>query len=414
MNNTIDKYLIQLFCFLGPIGTLIPLFNNINSFRLFYVILIVGVVYFFYKSSENKNAIRKIICYLPIILLLGMSAIYSQLIYISSEDIGNNSIVRFFLLLNLFLFTVFIGNKIRKVSYEEKIKCILIYLTGYFISCICGYVFFIGFYAGFFSLDFINNFQVLTQRAYGLLRFSPGSYPNEYGIVSSYSLSIITLLLLNKNAIKIKNIYANRVFLTCFFFLALIALFLTTTRAAYIAYIFTVLYLCFDRKNIKKTVIRFIKIILIIGGIMYLVQNYIYDIFSIINIAFSSLIDGDTTSSAYARIYSIEDSYQAFLDNIFLGIGFGRAIIYNIHNVYIQLVFELGLIGMLFLGMYFLVVVYKLMILFKNNNEEILKDIAIIGLIHVLWFATNNHNLNHHLTWFVFFSLYMLDYKKYI
>lgn len=403
MNSKTDSLFIKLFCFFGPIGSLIPIVS-IKAFRFYYFIIILGIIYFFMNFNKNKQAIKTIIYSYPIILLIMISSLLAYLDSTSDVE-AENPVIRALLLISLFIFTVFIGNKIKYLTDNEKFRCIFLYLSGYLVSLFFGYIFFVGYYTNIISLNFISTFQVLTQMGYGLLRFSPGSYPNEYGIVSSYVLSLITLLILRKNQIKISSIYINKKFLLILCLFVLVALFLTTTRAAYLSYIFVIIYLCIFKGDILSKLKRTLVIItgfLVLG---FIVQVYFFDIYEIFQMAYNSFSDKD--ASAYERFFAWEAAYKKFLDNYLWGVGFGT--LSNIHNLYLQIVFEFGIIGTTFIGIYLLVLIYKLIYLLKNHKNDFFYDISIIGLIHILWFAMSNHNLNHHLTWFVIFTIYMLN-----
>lgn len=407
MKDGFEKILIELFCILGPLGNLIPIMPSIASFRFYYLILFIGVLYFLCKHRFQLEFMRTIINFFPLILLMFISSSIVYIVFDNNEAAAENPMIRFGLLLFLFIFTIQSGYIVRRFTYVEKIKCIFLYLSGYYLSMVFGYIFFIGFYAGVLSIDFISQFEVLTQMGYGILRFSPGSYPNEYGIVSSYVLSLITLLIYEKPKMKIKTIYYNNIFLFIMYLLTIVALFLATTRAAYISYFITLLYLLSGRNSFIGNIKRGCVFAIVLSTLFLVVQNYVYDIFSIIEVGYNSIDNKD--SSFYQRVIAWENWYKEFSHYWIFGVGFGRAS--DIHNTYLQLFFELGIVGALIVGTYSVVGVFSLMNKFKKNEDIFLKKICVIGLMHVLWFAMSNHNINHHLTWFVIFTLYMIPEK---
>jgi len=329
-----------------------------------------------------------------------------QLSNINAE--AENPIIRFSLLCMLWSFTIFIGNKVRNLSDQENKKYILVYLTGYIVSMFFGYMFHFGFYMGKIGIETIEKFEVLTQMGYGILRFSPGSYPNEYGIVSSFTLSIFTLLLYKRTSLIGMGIYRYKKFLLCMYLLTLIALFLTTTRAAYIAYIFSLIYIFSTMGNWIKRAKAFL-ILLALGIIfIFITQNSMYDVVGILEIGCNSFVERE--ASAYERIIAWERAYDEFLEQWFWGIGFGQAA--QIHNVYLQFLFELGLGGSLVLGIYALSGIYIGFQKLKKSRDIFIQQVFVIGIIHILWFAMSNHNLNHHMTWFVILLYYMVSTKN--
>ena len=105
------------------------------------------------------------------------------------------------------------------------------------------------------------------------------------------------------------------------------------------------------------------------------------------------------------RYHMWQKAIEKLEGNGFLGVGF--ASLTNAHNVYIQVLFELGLVGsFLLLGSLLLALIesfFKYKRPIEDETFTFLQKIKMVGLINVLSFAASNHNLNHHLTWFVFF-----------
>lgn len=391
-----QHFLIKCFAFFGPLGRLIPISDSLYSLRFFYILLPVGTLIFLFYKKGNQNLIKRIGFLLPAFFYV----LLSSFVVVSLDgyyDINNeNPIIRFFLFLLFFMFTVFAANIVSKYTEKGKIKLIYLYIIGYLISLLIGYVMFIGYYLGAFSVDTLERFHVLLQFGYGIMRFSPGSYPNEYGIVTSFVLSIFTFLLLNIKERKLIGINNHNLLLM--YGLILLALLLTTTRAAYIAYFITVIYLIFRKGQSYVIAKRFLIMTVIVGSILFALQNYVYDILDVFTRGAYAL--SDEQASAYQRIHAWKNAMDDFTSgNIFWGLGFGMA--NYIHNVYFQLFFELGLLGFLFLFVGFVLFCYS-----ENKNlkktSELLRVVKNIGIWHVSWFAISNHNLNHHLTWFVF------------
>ncbi len=98
-------------------------------------------------------------------------------------------------------------------------------------------------------------------------------------------------------------------------------------------------------------------------------------------------------------------------EHLFWGTGF--ASLTNLHNVYLQLFFELGIVGSLLLvGSLALATLEGYARYKRAPRDPFLAKVRVVGLIHVLSFALSNHNLNHHLTWFVCFLCLALAAPK--
>jgi hypothetical protein len=150
------------------------------------------------------------------------------------------------------------------------------------------------------------------------------------------------------------------------------------------------------------------------------VQSYIIDLKSLFSAVIDSIISGlspDTNSGSLNARFQVWELGSEYFNNAnpLIGVGFGR--LHNIHNVYLQIIFELGLLGTFL----FLFTVFFIKKSLNDSKQVISQSISIkhvlltkvknLAILHVLWFATNNHNLNHHLTWFCVFLVFISNYK---
>lgn len=415
----VSSVLTKLFIFLGVMGTLIPIPKVPDSFRFYYIILPIIIIYFCF-SGVKRNVFKYIVLSIPLFIYLLVSSWMGYGTVNISQlggqvDANENPFFRLGLLYCLFISTILLASYVKKRDIETKLNLIEIYLKGFFITLIFGYIFFIGYYKGVVSKDLISEFQIQVQGAYGLLRMSPGSYPNEYGNVSSFVLSILTLFFFYKKQLSEEKIIFNKkrdtLFYLFFWIMTLVALFLTTTRSAYLSYVFALIYLIFSQKRLTK-IIKSMLLISVAGVIIFwFAQNYIYDIKSIFITAYNAFFNEQ--SSSYVRFNAWEAGWIEFQKHYAFGIGFGT--LGDMHNVYLQMLFEIGLIGILIL-------LFTFVIYFKINHNKVKVDnsnikyflllkVKNLAVLHVLWFATNNHNLNHHLTWFCVLLLLISNYK---
>lgn len=397
--------LVSWFAFLGPLGNLIPIPGTPHSFRFYYFLLPVGVMVFLYRGVGQR--------YLHRIALLGPFFLYvtvsAGLYWLSGAEIGEegNPVMRAMLFIMLALFTLLAADYLQSCDELGKVRLIRSFLNGYFYSLLIGYVFFVGYYGGLFGLEFLEKFHVLVQFGYGILRFSPGSYPNEYGIVSSFVLSLLTLLLIYRNKLDgLADAFADLVTagrLIIFYVLTLVALFLTTTRAAYIAYILALLYIFLSHANLFKS-IKFAFIFLFFFVLILVVAQQFYDIIGILMGSYEAIFDKQ--ASAYERLVAWESAYANFLKHPILGTGFGSSDM--IHNTYLQLFFGLGIggVALLLISMAMFMAHAGWFNLFfarrvaTNDHAFLLGKAKVLAIIHIAWFAVSNHNLNHFLTWF--------------
>ena len=380
--------LIFLFVALGPLGNILTPFFLPKSFRLYYLLLPFFPLFFLMA----KERIAKIgIIFLPLLTYCFFSSYLVEKFDLANEE---HTLFRFFLLLCQFFSVVGAASVLKE--QQQVLKLLKAYLYSFFASLAVGYVFFFGYYLKVVPFNLIQQFSVLAQFGWGLLRFSPGSYPNEYGIVASFVLSILFLTYLEKrqNLFDLPKKWFNVFFLATF-----IAFLLTTTRAAYLSFFMSFIYITTKEKNFLKIAFRFA---LFIGACFLLLKPFGIHMFQILRGGFQEKINEGSLGERYEMW---QEAIKRLEGNGFLGVGF--ASLTNAHNVYIQLLFELGFVGsvLLFGSLFFALIesFFKYKRPLQDKTFIFLQKIKMFGLINVLSFAASNHNLNHHLTWFVFF-----------
>jgi len=367
----LQRFLIYCFVFFGPLGSLLTPSFLPYAFRFYHFFLLLFPIFFLrMKSSEWKA----VLIFIPFLFYCLISAYFSENKIV---NIDSYPIFRSGLLITQYLFVFGAA-----FCLQERGRLLTLYLIGFFISLVVGYILTIGYYVGVVPIEVIKHLCVEAQMGWGILRFSPGSYPNEYGNVSSFVLSVLILITANRKK--------HRHLLYFFICLTLIALMLTTTRAAYYSFTITFFYLCFVSQEVRRFSLKF----LFLGCMMVvLMKYYSFDLLHIFieGIRKISL----TTGSSGIRIADWVQGFAQLGNSVFWGTGFGVNI--TTHNVYLELLYELGIVGIL-------VLLVSLIYFFSENHFRMAKvnRITIIGLIHVFLFAATNHNMHHHLTWMTF------------
>ncbi|WP_420421788.1 O-antigen ligase family protein [Simkania sp.] len=391
-------FLIYLFVFLGPLGNLLcPSFLP-YQFRAFYFVL--PAFFLFYTKLYYKE-LKTLLLFLPFFLYALASAYFCinrPALHFEETLVSR---VGLFACEVLFMFGAAFCLRDRLMA-EEKKRLIRIYLAAFFISVLVGYALFAGYYLKVFSWETVDKFTVITQKGWGILRFSPGSYPNEYGIVASFVASILLLLIVERKnptfqlGLSKKSLY-------CFFGLTLGALLLSTTRAAYLAFVFALLYIFCVSKSFRYLSFLGLAVVMVFFIMM---GDRLELVLEILTSSFKPSHYKDV--SMQLRFEHWQESLDAFNTFPLFGRGFGT--LFYVHNVYIELFAELGLIGcltLLFFGLaYFFQHQIGIKKIFRKrwaSAEELFSNrVIVLGLIHVFSFALTNHNINHHLTWMVF------------
>lgn len=406
---------ITWFCFLGPLGNLIPVLPNLAGFKFYFVVIGIGNLYNFIRWKENIRAITILTKIFPLIGYMFISSMIGYLTFgtIDFQGVGEgvfsyNPIFRVTLTFLLFSYVLFIGTGY--YDLRKKYYFLMCFLAGYFVSLVAGYLILILFTFQIIDIEIIKKIEVLPQFAWGFLRFAPGSNANEYGIVTSYALTLSTLFIYYRKMKFINGYYKRIKGIYIIYFFMIGALFMTTTRAAYISYIISIIYIILRRGNLMfkfKKICIFLLMSVVTMWMLSSSLEYLLDIdvLGILEGGYQAI--GESNSTVGDRFQAWEDGYNEYLTtSVWFGIGAGRA--YMLHNIYLQFYFELGAIGFSIFAIYVMLGIYKLYNWIKMCNNPLLIDVAILGIVHVLWFGASNHGLNQFLTWYVFFTLFLL------
>jgi hypothetical protein len=385
--------LIYLFVFLGPLGTLLTPSFFPPSTRTYYFILFFFPLFFL---TTKKKGLNILLLFLPLFLYFLSSAIYAH--YQGPKDEAF-PISRFFLLLLHFFFIVGSFNFLRGensgsfFSHERYNRLINIYLISYFIGLVWGLSLYLAFNLNLISFDYLSRFNILTQYGWGFLRFNPGSYANEYAVLSSFVSTLIIAKFFSPGQSK-------KFSLLFLFVLPFIAMVLGTTKTSIISFSLSLLYLALINHKL-------LKILFSLGiflTLLFSLFNYLH--INLFNFFYASLFRLFYLSDSHlSRLDAYIDGCKKFSENLLFGTGFGS--LPFLHNVYLQLLFELGILGFLLLFislLFFLLSGKKKKIIFSHREKATFPtQLAVIAFIHVSIFALTNHNLFHHLTWFTLF-----------
>jgi O-antigen ligase len=350
MSSLRQKILIAFFL-IGPLGRLLPVPGTPSSFRLFYVLMFVSIPWLLWPRVSRRAGVS-LGLQVPFFLYLLWSAVLTYAPQ-ASEAEGGNPVVRAAVLFVEVVFTCLIAAHCQRISIQSRARLALLPLGSYILTLSIGYLFFVGYYAGLFSVETLEPFYVLLQFGYGLLRFSPGSYPNEYGILSSFFASIMLFLLLRWNEtigriLKDAVLRYCRVALIVFFPLTIGALFLASTRAAYISFMVSVLAIGISLRSGASRLKYLCSLTFLTVLALALVQRY-FDIVGFFQTAYLAFFDKD--ASASERFVAWGLALKEFIRAPLLGSGYGTTEF--IHNVYLQIFFALGFVGtLLFLGFF--------------------------------------------------------------
>ncbi len=352
--------------------------------------------------------------------------------YISNTFISTNELLVFYMLFVMVFRGLFLGKKLpqftkyhilflifvffiafsvlHSVNKEETVKGILRYI-GYLLLFIVVLryadsikrikILLITLIAVHILLSLYGFYQVKTIKVFewfGINIFRLKAVydnPNNFAIVIEYLIPI-TIGLYWGGVIKKK--FLAYLLLAIFF----IAIIFTQTRTSWIAIAFVVIFMLYQRYKGK---------VLLIFPIMVLVLLLLIPIYpDFVKQRAETIFDPNYTANK-GRIVLFKTAYNMFKDYWLFGTGFGNSDnvfdkyrlpgvphnIRDIHNMYMVVIVEIGIIGGMFFLLFFILSYIDIMKVYKKVDDKELKYIALgigSGLLCVGIHLLNDHVFN--------------------
>jgi len=266
------------------------------------------------------------------------------------------------------------------------------------LSLAFGYAQQIAFYLGFYDpFQFVGRHSSIVDFYGPFLRFSPGTFANEYGeILQTCGILLVGwLCFLPERRFK--------ALATGLLIAVGLALVLNFTRASWLVFAFgSFCLLCLAR-------VRFSRLLLALGlgGSLLAVLLYLSQLILNASLLLSlgkrfQELGQLQTSSAGSRLQTWHLAWEAFLQSPWLGHGWGRFV--ETHNVPLQLLAETGLLGAL--GFYALMLwcSWQMLQAWWRALDPRLKGLQVT-LLMAFWgclaFDLTNHGIYHFVLWFV-------------
>ncbi|WP_417538055.1 O-antigen ligase family protein [Marinomonas sp.] len=301
-------------------------------------------------------------------------------------DIQTDSVLlRVITIYILSLYCYFLSDLCKK-NPDLFFLAVKIYIESLLYACLCGGILFILILKGVVGeaqLSYITSGAHIIQfGSLNIFRFNPGSNVNEF----SYILGIGIFLL---NFINIERRKKNMVL-----FIFLICLFLTLTRAAWLSLLVAyVIYFLLNENSTKRMINT-----IIFSCFVFSIFAYIYSTVE----SFSYLVDSRLAPtigvSGEERLEKFDFAYQSLLSSkMTLLFGHGWSTNMYIHNVYLQLLYELGVIGFIIFSVYIIYIILPIFFI----KEKYCKATLISLIVFIFLFATMQHTLYHTQTWFI-------------
>lgn len=224
--------------------------------------------------------------------------------------------------------------------------------------------------------------HIVNMGGVNFYRFNPGANVNEFSMILAYAIFLTPFSKFSKR----KKYILIIVFL--------ILEFATLTRASWLALSLSILLATFFMPMLKKN----IKWALSIFVLFLLIFFVIYNISPEVKYLIDSRTSFNIGASGQERLEKFEYVLNAVSNDIFrLMFGFGWATNMYVHNVPLQLLYEIGLVGLLSFITGIALYTGGVFRMERSLQKGIL--IAILAFITIISFI--HHNLYHMQTWFM-------------
>ncbi|AXX92912.1 polymerase [Malaciobacter molluscorum LMG 25693] len=356
---------------------LIPINNNAKS-SLFFTMLVLFLYrrdYWFYLKEALSNKIVQAFLIFYLINAFGM-------LYTENIAYGKSHMDKIKYLLLPLMFLSFLD-----IRYVWRIVAAFVF--GMFTAEIFSYLIHFG------VLPY--EFDIGKYEIWKTFPYSPAPFMNHgaHNVGLALVIAILLYNLLNKKHVST----AVKIFSLIFMTTATINMSFIASRVGYVLYIFIILVVIMltFRKKIVKVLASTIIILSIISTLTYNYSNTVnYRVNQTINSIEKIINDDNYKTSVGLRIGFTKYSLDVIKENLLFGVGTGdhmdkvRAIvpekhkyidsISKPHNVYTQILLQIGLVGMI--G--FIYLIYSILS-YKNTTKD-KKDIMIIFTLAVLVF----------------------------
>ena len=392
-----DALFLTSVFFFAPIGkALLPGIGG-DSLRFFYLLLPFSVAYLLMKGVS-----RKIVMFLVLYVVVALvSVILSAGLIDTSGGLNQNPVVR--LIVHIMIVSFFVMAADRGMAQGEDFSFGLVRASfiGFFAVTVFGLVLWAGNFVGAVPYAIVELFNVVTQHAYGYLRLSPGSYPNEFGTMASFFAVSALYLLVSKSTCM------SRPLLFSVLLAGLAGVALATTRSAFVTFALGLLYVFLTIRAQHKLRMGGIAIVVGAAILFSLPERFFVAANRVLIGGYKAATQG--TGSINERYVAWANGRALFDGRELIGLGFENPAVAMMHNTYLQFLFGLGFIGFFIMVLSWAAIAYDFRQRFRPAEMTLHRDLralAIIGLINVLFFALNNHNQNHFLTWFTAFMFF--------
>ena len=381
-----EKFLI-LSVALIPIGKLIyfPVPGMYGLKFAFIFGALMAFIWFMYIGIHRSAQVLFLAAFFPVLSLLYIQNYDWIFLYQLNEQQTDSSLLRLvsylaLLLYSATIYTAILRNKALYIKFADY------YVIGTLLASLVGFFIFYWVLKGSLSyagLEPISaGVHIVNIGGISFYRFNPGANVNEFSMILAYAIFLMPFTSFSKK---------TKLWLASLF---LLLEFATLTRAAWLALVLSSFVAFFFLSRLKRN-FKYLFITLTIFVIIFVL---IYQVSDQVRFLLESRTSMDIGASGQERLEKFAYVFNHLYESNFrLLFGYGWATNMYVHNVYLQLLYETGMLGLILFMVAMLLYTKNVFLMHKGTFKAALiaclAFIAVVSLMH--------HILYHMQTWFV-------------
>ncbi|RUM91421.1 MAG: hypothetical protein DSZ27_06435 [Thiomicrospira sp.] len=379
--------LLMLSVALIPIGKLVyfPIPGMYGLKFAFVFGSLVAFVWLMFIGVDRNTKILFFTFFFPVLSLFYIQNYEWIFLYQLNEQQTESSLLRVFSYLALLLYSAVIYTSILK-NKDIYTKFADYFVIGTVLSSFVGFfIFYFVLNGSLSSVDLAPisaGVHIVNISGVSFYRFNPGANVNEFSMILAYAIFLMPFTSFSKK---------TKLWLALLF---LLLEFVTLTRAAWLALAISALFSFFFLSRLKRN----FKYLFLTVTAFVIIFVFIYQVSDQVRFLFESRTTMDLGASGQERLEKFTYVFNQLYESSFrLLFGYGWATNMYVHNVYLQLLYEIGLIGLIF----FIVSMF----LYTRNvffmAKGVMKASLIACLVFIAVVSFMHHILYHMQTWFV-------------
>jgi O-antigen ligase len=369
----------------------------ISPIKIYVPLFVLNILFFVYVIIKDKIKIKLNTWRVSLLGFIIWTIVNTGIsIGLNGHIVNYQEIIKILLNLTfLFVTSIVIDNKVNGENDERLIKFLEIIIVLNFVQILFIYV-----YGGLFVALFTGTLTTSSDSAYIISNFKNIIGADSKNIwASKFTFFYIVYLYIstkNKDTMNVKRKYI-------YIFLGLFTVVLLLSRTAQIAAIIAVIFFLFVELRLSdfkyKKYVYYVTPIIILSFLVVFFNKFFH-------------IKFDMTDGGFTRLLIWKEFFNNLFNTNFIvgnGVGYSKIFINNVlmrsesnlHNVFLNLLFEMGIIGCGFYVMF-------LFNLFKGNIKNMIKINAIFILVIPFLFMIFLQYMGYDNDLVVFFILIIL------